>query len=206
MSKTLGCVIALVLGLLLLVGIGFMWGIGMYNGLVGSEQAVTAQWAQVENVYQRRADLVPNLVRTVKGAANFEQTTLQNVIEARSKVGQMTVSPQILDNPQAFAQFEQAQNQLSSALSRLLVVVERYPELRSVAAFQDLMVQLEGTENRIAVERRRFNEVAQTYNTKIRSVPEAWFIAALGWPFQEKAYFKAQPGAETAPQVDFGNR
>ncbi len=206
MSKTLGCVIALVLGLLLIVGICFLWGTGMYNGLVGSEQAVVAQWSQVENVYQRRADLVPNLVRTVKGAANFEQTTLQNVIEARSKVGQMNVSPQILNNPQAFAQFEQAQGELSSALSRLMVVVERYPELRSVAAFQDLMVQLEGTENRIAVERRRFNEVAQAYNTRIKRVPAKWFISLLGWPFQEKAYFHAQPGAEQAPEVDFGNQ
>jgi len=183
-----------------------MWGVSMYNGLVSSEQAVTAQWAQVENVYQRRADLVPNLVRTVKGAADFEKTTLQNVIEARSKVSQINVSPQILNNPQAFAQFEQAQQGLSSALSRLMVVVERYPELRSVAAFQDLMVQLEGTENRISVERRRFNQVAQGYNTRIKSVPQAWFISILGWPFQEKAYFKAQPGAETAPTVDFGNQ
>jgi len=205
MNKTvLGCGAAVVVGLILVALVGGLWIAGMYNGLVSSEQEVIAQWAQVENVYQRRADLVPNLVRTVKGAANFEQTTLQNVVEARAKVGQMQVSPEMLNNPQAFTQFEQAQNQLSSALSRLLVVVERYPELQSVAAFRDLMTQLEGTENRIAVERRRFNEVARDYNSSIRKVPQVWFIHLLGWPFQEKAYFQAQEGAETVPEVDFG--
>ena len=205
MNKTvLGCGAAVVVGLILVAVVGGLWIAGTYNGLVASEQQVLAQWAQVENVYQRRADLVPNLVRTVKGAANFEQTTLQNVVEARAKVGQMQVSPEMLNDPQRFAQFEQAQNQLSSALSRLLVVVERYPELRSVAAFRDLMTQLEGTENRIAVERRRFNEVAQDFNTRIRKVPAVWLIKVLGWPFEQKAYFQAQAGAEVAPEVDFG--
>jgi len=205
MNKTvLGCGAAVVVGLILVALVGGLWIAGTYNGLVASEQQVLAQWAQVENVYQRRADLVPNLVRTVKGAANFEQTTLQNVVEARAKVGQMQVSPEMLNNPQAFSQFEQAQNQLSSALSRLLVVVERYPELQSVAAFRDLMTQLEGTENRIAVERRRFNEVARDFNTDIHKVPAAWFIQLLGWPFQDKAYFQSQPGADVAPEVDFG--
>ena len=205
MNKTvLGCGAAVVVGLILVAVVGGLWIAGTYNGLVASEQQVLAQWAQVENVYQRRADLVPNLVRTVKGAANFEQTTLQNVVEARAKVGQMQVSPEMLNDPQSFAQFEQAQNQLSSALSRLLVVVERYPELQSVAAFRDLMTQLEGTENRIAVERRRFNEVAQKFNTRIRKVPAVWLINLLGWPFEEKAYFQAQAGAEVVPEVDFG--
>lgn len=199
MKKT-GCLIAAAAALLILG----LYAMGVYNGLVGSEQAVEAQWAQVENVYQRRADLIPNLVASVRGASNFEQETLRQVVEARSRVGQ--VSPQatseILNDPAQFEQFQQAQDQLSSALSRLLVVVERYPELRSVAGFRDLMVQLEGTENRIAVERRRFNEVAQEYNTRVRRFPAALFAGIMG--FEPKAYFRAQAGAETAPKVDFG--
>jgi LemA protein len=159
----------------------------------------------VENVYQRRADLVPNLVATVKGASEFEQETLQQVVEARSRVGQMTVDSSLLDDPSRFQQFQAAQDQLSSALSRLLVVVERYPELRSVAAFQDLMTQLEGTENRIAVERRRFNEVAQAYNTRLKKIPTSWFVALFGWDFEDRPYFTAQPGSEEAPQVQFGD-
>jgi len=196
--KNIGCLV--VAGVLVLL---VLWGIGAYNGLVGSQQAVEAQWAQVQNVYQRRADLIPNLVRTVQGSANFERGTLQDVVEARSRVGQ--VSPQasadILSDPAKFQQFQQAQDQLSSALSRLLVVVERYPELRSTAAFQDLMNQLEGTENRIVVERRRFNEVAQDYNTRIKRFPTALFANIFG--FAPRPYFEAQPGAETAPTVDF---
>ncbi len=200
-----GCLIAglVVLGLVVIFG---LYLVGVYNGLVGAEQAVEAQWAQVQNVYQRRADLIPNLVATVKGAANFEQSTLTQIVEARSRVGQ--ISPQatadILNDPQKFAQFQQAQDGLSSALSRLLVVVERYPELRAVQAFQNLMVQVEGSENRIAVERRSFNQVAQDYNTRIRRFPAALFARMMG--FQPKAYFQAAPGAETAPRVDFGNR
>src|SRR5947208_15355198 len=167
--KRYGCLIAAVV-VVLIFG---MYLVGVYNGLVGSQQAVEGQWAQVQNVYQRRADLIPNLVASVKGAANFEQTTLNQVIEARSRVGQMSAQApgQILSDPQKFAQFQQAQDQLSSALSRLLVVVERYPELKAVQGFQDLMTALEGSENRIAVERRRFNEVAQAYNTKLKSFP-----------------------------------
>jgi LemA protein len=196
--KNIGCLV--VAGVLVLL---VLWGIGAYNGLVGSQQAVEAQWAQVQNVYQRRADLIPNLVATVRGSANFERGTLTDVVEARARVGQ--VSPQatseILNDPAKFQQFQQAQDQLSSALSRLLVVVERYPELRSTAAFQDLMNQLEGTENRIVVERRRFNEVAQDYNTRIRRFPTALFANIFG--FAPRPYFEAQPGAETAPKVDF---
>ena len=199
MSKTIGCVIGVVL-VAILLGV---WAMGQYNGLVGAEQEVAKQWSQVESVYQRRADLIPNLVETVKGSAAFEQETLTQVVEARAKVGQMNVGADLLNDPAKFAQFEQAQDQLSSALSRLLVVVERYPELKSVANFTDLMHQLEGTENRITVERQRFNEVAQTYNTMLKSVPRAWFVKILGWKFQEKPYFQAQKGAEEAPKVQF---
>lgn len=199
MSKGLiGC---LVLALIVAAVVG-VYLAGAYNRLVESDEAVTAQWAQVENVYQRRADLIPNLVETVKGASEFEQETLTQVVEARSRVGQVSTEG-LVNSPEAMARFQEAQDSLSSALSRLLVVVERYPELRSVAAFQDLMVQLEGTENRISVERRRYNEVAQGFNTQRNRIPTKWFVGMLGWPFPEKAYFEAQPGAETAPTVDF---
>jgi len=203
--KKSGCLIAglVVLGLAVVFG---LYLVGVYNGLVGSEQNVETQWANVQNVYQRRADLIPNLVATVKGAANFEQTTLNQVIEARSKVGQITpqATAEILNDPQKFAQFQQAQDQLSSALSRLMVVVEQYPQLQAVQAFRDLQVQIEGTENRIAVERRNFNLAAQDYNTRIRRFPAALFARMMG--FQPKPYFQAAPGAETAPKVDFGTR
>lgn len=200
MKKT-GCLIAVVAVVVIL---GFFL-VGTYNGLVGSEQAVEAQWAQVQNVYQRRADLIPNLVASVKGAAGFEQQTLTQVVEARSRVGQISAQAtnEILNDPQKFAQFQQAQDGLSSALSRLMVVVERYPTLQAVPAFRDLMVQLEGTENRIAVERRAFNLAAQDYNTRVRRFPAALFAGMMG--FQPKPYFQATtPGAETAPKVDFG--
>ena len=202
MKKGMGCLIAVIVA----VVIFGMYLVGVYNGLVGSQQAVETQWANVQNVYQRRADLIPNLVASVKGAANFEQTTLNQVIEARSRVGQ--ISPQataeILNDPQKFAQFQQAQDQLSSALNRLMVVVERYPQLQAVQAFRDLQVQLEGTENRIAVERRNFNQAAQDYNTRIRRFPAAVFAGMMG--FQPRPYFQSQPGSETAPKVDFGTR
>lgn len=198
--KRYGCLIAAVV-VVLIFG---MYLVGVYNGLVGAQQAVESQWAQVQNVYQRRADLIPNLVASVKGAANFEQTTLTQVIEARSRVGQMTpqASADILNDPAKFARYQQAQDSLSSALSRLMVVVEQYPQLQAVQAFRDLMTQLEGTENRVAVERRTFNQVAQDYNTRIRRFPAALFAPMMG--FQPKPYFQAAPGAETAPKVDFG--
>jgi len=185
--KNAGCLIAAMVVVVLLV----LGGVGVYNGLVGAREAVDSQWAQVENVYQRRADLIPNLVASVKGAANFEQQTLTQVVEARSKVGQVTAQATgaILNDPQKFQQFQQAQDQLSSALSRLLVVVERYPELKAVQGFQDLMTQLEGTENRIAVERRRFNEVAQDYNTRLKRFPAVLVAGAMG--FQPRPYFPA---------------
>ena len=196
--KNIGCLV--VAGVLVLL---VLWGIGSYNGLVGAQQAVEAQWGQVQSAYQRRADLIPNLVATVRGSAAFERETLTDVVEARARVGQVTpqATAEILNNPQQFQQFQQAQDQLSSALSRLLVVVERYPELRSTAAFQDLMNQLEGTENRINVERNRFNEAAQAYNTRIKRFPNALFAGIFG--FTPRPYFEAAPGAETAPRVDF---
>src|SRR5262245_32284957 len=159
----LGCAGVLVLVVLMLA----VTGIGQYNGLVTTSQAVDRAWSDVENVYQRRADLIPNLVAAVKGAADFERGTLEAVVEARASVGRMQIDPSKLPNdPAAFARFEQAQNQLSGALSRLLVVVERYPDLKANQNFRDLQAQLEGTENRIAVERRKYNEAVQVYNTQ----------------------------------------
>ncbi len=198
MKKT-GCLVAVVVA----VVIGGLYLVSLYNGLVAAQQEVEQTWAQVQNVYQRRADLVPNLVATVKGSAAFERETLAQVVEARSRVGQVSAgaTAEILDDPQRFAQFQAAQDQLSSALSRLLVVVERYPELRSVGNFSNLMVQLEGTENRIAVERRRYNQAAQAYNTKLLRIPARFFAGMMG--FERKAYFTAAPGAETAPRVKF---
>ena len=196
MSKVLaGCLVA-VLGLALLVGLMVS---GVYNNLVGLQEGVDESWGQVENVYQRRADLIPNLVATVKGAADFEQETLQNVIEARAKVGQMNIE----GSPTAaqLQAFQANQDALSSALSRLLVVVERYPELKAVQAFRDLQVQLEGTENRIAVERRRYNEVARDYNTARRRFPAVLIAGFLG--FGDKPYFESKPGADEPPQVEF---
>ena len=179
--------------------------VGPYNTLVRLDQAVQAQWAQVENVYQRRADLVPNLVETVKGASNFEKDTLTAVTEARAKVGQVTpgAMQNIVNDPAAFQRFQQAQDGLSSALSRLMVVAERYPELKATQNFRDLQVQLEGTENRIAVERMRFNESAQAFNTQRESFPTVLIAGFFGQKFQPKAYFKAQTGAEKAPAVKF---
>lgn len=194
----LGC---LALGLVAVLFIA-MFGVSAYNGLVSLDQAVQAQWAQVENVYQRRADLVPNLVETVKGAAAFEKDTFTAVTEARSKVGQVNAAG-LANDPEAFAKFQQAQDGLSSALSRLMVVVEKYPDLKATQNFRDLQAQLEGTENRIAVERMRFNETAQAFNTKRMSFPTVVIAGFFGSRFNEKAYFKAQAGADTAPAVKF---
>jgi LemA protein len=197
--------IALVLLLVILAAVVVfgMAGVGTYNQLVSLSQAVDAQWSQVENVYQRRADLVPNLVATVQGAANFEQSTLTAVTEARASVGKVQLSGKdLVNNPQAFAQFQAAQDGLSSALSRLLVVSENYPQLKATEGFRDLQAQLEGTENRISVERMRFNETARDYNTKRQQFP-ANIVAGFGH-FAEKPYFKAQEGAAQAPKVQFG--
>jgi LemA protein len=189
---------------LLIGGAAVFWVIGEYNRLVAEDEGVTTAWAQVETAYQRRADLIPNLVATVKGAADFEQETLNQVIEARSQATRVGIeaTPELLQDPGAFARFQQAQDALSSALSRLLVVVERYPELKAVAAYQDLMVQLEGTENRINVARNRFNEAARAFNTRIRRIPTVWLIEWRGWPFEAKSYFESQPGAEEVPRVE----
>jgi LemA protein len=176
------------------------WGTRIYNGLVTLEEKVTAQWAQVENVYQRRADLIPNLVNTVKGYADFEQETLTKVIEARAKATSVTIDPSNL-TPEAMQQFEQAQGELSSALSRLLVTVEQYPNLKANQNFLELQAQLEGTENRITVERQKFNDTAREYNTSVRRFPRNLFAAIFG--FERKGYFEAKPGAEEAPKVEF---
>ncbi|HVR01910.1 MAG TPA: LemA family protein [Polyangia bacterium] len=190
----------MILGLAIVI-VGF--SASAYNRLVKLDQAVQAQWAQVENVYQRRADLVPNLVETVKGAAKFEKDTLTAVTEARARVGAVAAGGAAPSDPAAVAKFQQAQDQLSSALSRLLVVVERYPELKATANFRDLQVQLEGAENRIAVERMRYNETAQAFNSARDTFPTALVAGLFGKRFVEKTYFKAQGGAETAPQVHF---
>ena len=174
--------------------------IGSYNTMVKMDEGVKASWAQVENVYQRRMDLIPNLVNTVKGVANFEKETLTQVIEARAKATQVTIDPTKMtaDN---FKQFEEAQGKLSSTLSRLMVTVEKYPELKATDSFRELQSQLEGTENRITTERRRFNEVTMEYNAKIKGFP-ASIVASFGG-FKERPYFAATRGAEKAPEVKF---
>ena len=171
-----------------------------YNKMVTMDEQVTSQWAQVENVYQRRADLIPNLVNTVKGYAAHEQETLEGVIEARSKATSVNIDPSKL-TPESIQQFNQAQDGLSSALSRLMVVVERYPDLKANQNFLDLQAQLEGTENRITVERMKFNETTQTYNAYIRKFPQVIYAGWFG--FEKKTYFEAQQGAEKAPEVKF---
>ena len=171
-----------------------------YNKMVKLDERVKSQWAQVENVYQRRADLIPNLVNTVKGYADFEKSTLTQVIEARAKATSVQINPDKLD-PQSLQKFQAAQDQLSSALSRLMVVVERYPELKANQNFLELQAQLEGTENRIATERRKFNEETRKYNTYIKRFPNVLFARILG--FSEKGYFKATEGADKAPEVKF---
>ncbi len=186
--------------IVLFVIIIISWSTGIYNGLVSREEGVNSQWSQVENVYQRRADLIPNLVNTVKGYANFEKSTLTAVIEARSKATAVNISPKNLDAA-SLQKFQSAQDGLSSALGRLMVVVERYPDLKANQNFLELQAQLEGTENRITVERQKFNESAQEYNTYIRKFPKNIFSGMFG--FQKKAYFEAQQGAEKAPQVQF---
>jgi len=191
----IGCGIALVVVLVIVA----MAVAGSYNRLVKLEEGVKSAWGQVENVYQRRADLVPNLVETVKGAAAFERDTFTAVTEARARVGQVNIGN--VPSGEQMQRFQAAQDGLSSALSRLLVVVEKYPDLKATANFQELQAQLEGTENRIAVERRRFNETAQAFNTARRSFPTVLIAGILG--FAEKPYFQAAPGSDQAPKVQF---
>jgi len=198
MKLSKGWIVAIVIVIILLLLVS--WGTGIYNKLVTKEETVNQQWANVENVYQRRADLIPNLVATVKGVANFEKSTLTAVIEARAKATSVSINPKNLDEA-SMQRFQQAQDGLSSSLARLMVVVERYPELKATQNFMELQAQLEGTENRIAVERMKFNEVAQVYNAYLRQFPAVIFAGIYG--FQKKAYFLAQKGAEKAPEVKF---
>ena len=189
-----------VLGFIVLVVV--LMAAGSYNGLVSRSQGVDKQWAQVQNVYQRRNDLIPNLVATVSGAANFEKTTLTAIVEARASVGKVTLNASTAPTDAAqLAAFEKAQGQLSTALSRLLVVSEQYPDLKAMAGFRDLQAELEGTENRISVERERFNEAVQSYDTAIKSFPAVFYAGAMG--FKEKPYFTATTGADKPPQVQF---
>jgi LemA protein len=191
------------LGVVVFVLVLIVWSvIGTYNSLVTLDQEVEAQWAQVQNVYQRRADLVPNLVETVKGAAAHERETLQAVTDARAKVGQLDVGDALSD-PEKLAAFQSAQSELSGALSRLLVVAEAYPQLRANENFLSLQSQLEGTENRISVERMRFNDAARAFNTKRQKFPTNMIAGMFGDQFDTKAYFEAEAGAQTAPEVQF---
>jgi LemA protein len=201
--KSRGLLIALVvIGVLAVFVLGiFLWGLGIYNSLVGLDEGVRSAWSQVESQYQRRADLIPNLVNTVKGFASQEKAVLLGVTEARAKVGQITVTKDVVEDPVAFSKFQAAQDQFSSAISRLLVVAENYPTLKSNENFLSLQTQLEGTENRIAVERKRYNDVVQGYNISIRKFPGSVIAGMTG--FKEKQYFKAKEGAENVPEVKF---
>jgi len=197
-----GCLIWIIIaaiGGLIIFGI-VSWGIKTYNNMIGLQEGVTSQWGNVETQYQRRADLIPNFVNTVKGAAEFEQETLTRVIEARAKATQVTIDPANM-TAENMQQYQAAQSEVSSALSRLMVVVEKYPDIKATQNFRDLQVELEGTENRISVERRKFNEVAQQFNIYVKRFP-ANIIA--GWyDFNAKPYFESMEGAERAPEVKF---
>ena len=199
MKKNVGCIVA-ILAVLAVVAV---WFVKMYNGLVAKDEAVSSAWSQVENVYQRRMDLIPNLVNTVKGAAGFEQSTLQEVVAARAAATQVKVDPSQLSE-ENIARFQQAQDALGSSLSRLLVSVERYPDLKATQNFRDLQAQLEGTENRISVERQKFNTAVQSFNTAVRRFPRNIVAGMFG--FEKKGYFEANEGAEAAPVVDFGTQ
>ena len=196
--KAAWIVIGSFLGLALLV---VLFWVGTYNGLVSNQEGVNEKWSQVQTNYQRRADLVPNLVATVKGVANFEKDTMIAVTEARARVGAMQVTKETLNDPKALKAFDEAQGKLSSALSRLMVVVEKYPDLKASENFKELQSQLEGTENRISVSRRDFNLAVKDYNVSIRRFPAAMVAGVHG--FKEKAYFEAAVGSEKAPEVKF---
>jgi LemA protein len=197
-----GCLVGIIIGavIALFIIVMVLWGVKVYNGMVTGRESVTSQWANVETSYQRRMDLIPNFVNTVKGAANFEKETLTQVIEARAKATSVTIDPKNL-NEASMAQFQQAQGQVSSALARLMVVVEKYPELRATQNFRDLQVELEATENRISVERRKYNEIALVYNTYIKRFPQNTLAGMFG--FEAKPYFKADEAAAKAPEVTF---
>ncbi len=194
-----GCIGLIVLGIIALALFG--WVKNGYNGLVKSQESVEAAWSQVENVYQRRADLIPNLVETVKGYAKHEQETLEGVIEARANATKVTIDPTNM-TPEDLQKYQAAQGDVTNALSKLIAVAEAYPDLKANQNFLELQSQLEGTENRITVERNKFNEVAKEYNTKRRTFPTNIIAGIFG--FGDKPYFQAQPGADVAPKVDFG--
>ena len=188
------------IAVLLVLAIVVFWGVGRYNGMVGAEESVETAWSQVENQYQRRADLIPNLVETVKGYASHESETLEGVIAARARATQMTIDPANA-TPEQLAAYQEAQGQLSQALGRLMAVAEAYPDLKANTNFRDLQAQLEGTENRITVARQNFNETARQYNTMIRKFPNNIIGSMFG--FEKKPYFEAEQGAEKAPKVQF---
>ena len=192
--------VAILLAVLCVLAVVFLWGVGVYNDLVASQENVESAWAQVENQYQRRADLVPNLVATVKGYAKHEQETLDQVVEARAKATQITIDPSNA-TPQQLAAYQSAQGELTQALGRLLAVAENYPDLKANQNFLDLQQQLEGTENRIAVARQLFNDSARAYNTSLRKFPNN-IIASMGG-FEKKPYFEAEQAAKQAPKVEF---
>ncbi len=195
-------ILLVVLGILLVVIMSlYGWVRGTYNSLVSSDEGVKQAWSQVQNQYQRRADLIPNLVETVRGYAAHESQVFTDVADARAGVGKMQVTPEVLNNPQTFQKFQEAQGALSSALSRLLAVAENYPQLKANENFLQLQAQLEGTENRIAVERKRFNDIVQEYNIRVRTFPASILAGMFG--FGQKPYFQAEPGAEKAPKVKF---
>ncbi|MEO8733699.1 MAG: LemA family protein [Flavobacteriales bacterium] len=183
------------------IAIVALWAISFQRGMVGMNEAVTAQWSNVENAYQLRADKTKNIVAIIKGSADFEQTTLTDVVNARAKATSIQLNANDL-TPEKLAQFEAAQQQLSGALSRLMVTVERYPDLKTTTAFRDFQAQYEGMENRIGVERRKFNDLAQQYNAKIKQIPNNMLAGLFG--FTEKGYFKAQEGTDNAPDINFG--
>ncbi|MGI8604035.1 MAG: LemA family protein [Verrucomicrobiales bacterium] len=193
----LGCLALIVLAVLV-AGIG---GCSSYNRLVGLSEGVDKQWSQVENVYQRRFDLIPNLVRTVEGQAGFEKSTLQEITNARASISQIRLAPGQVPDEATFQQFEKAQAQMGGALSRLIAVAENYPTLRANDGFLALQAELAGTENRITVERMRFNEAAQSYNTSVKRFPTVLFARLMG--FSPKPYFRSNPGAEEPPKVEF---
>ena len=201
MKKNTIILLSVLGGIILLAVLLVGWGTGLYNSLVKSDEGVNQAWAQVQNQYQRRVDLIPNLVEVVKGYAKHEKEVFEKVAEARASVGKLQVTPEILNNPQLFQKFQEAQSSMGSWLSRLLAVAENYPQLKANENFLQLQAQVEGTENRIAVERMRFNQVVQEYNVRVRTFPTSMFAGMFG--FGQKQYFQSEPGADKVPKVKF---
>lgn len=201
MKKNTIILLAVIGGVILIALLLVGWVTGIYNSLVKTDEGVNQAWAQVQNQYQRRVDLIPNLVEVVKGYATHEREVFEKVAEARASVGKLQVTPEILNNPQLFQKFQEAQSNMGSWLSRLLAVAENYPQLKANENFLQLQSQLEGTENRIAVERMKFNQIVQEYNVKVRTFPTSLLAGMFG--FAQKQYFQAEPGAEKVPKVKF---